>query len=74
MGFVIDLAQGPVEVLVEKLAALQQQMLDQTSKSTAVHVKHLISIVGRIISMGLASEPFHDPHLVRCSSIKAVLC
>ena len=56
LGFVIDLDQGQIEVPEEKLAVLQH-MLDQACKSPSLHARQMASIVGRIISMGLAIGP-----------------
>ena len=56
LGFVIDLALGQVEVPQEKLVALQHR-LDQACQLALISAKQLASIVGKIISMGLAIGP-----------------
>ncbi len=56
LGFVIDLALGQVEVPSDKLAALQH-MLNQACRFSLIPASRLASIVGRIISMGLAIGP-----------------
>ena len=52
----IDLALGKIEVPQEKLAALQQSLY-QACQMALMPAKQLASIVGRIISMGLAIGP-----------------
>ena len=52
----IDLALGQVEVPHEKLVALQHR-LDQACQLALMSAKQLASIVGKIISMGLAIGP-----------------
>ena len=56
LGFVLDLARGHIEVLQEKLDSLLT-MLTQATKTTKLSARFLASIVGRIISMGLAVGP-----------------
>ena len=56
LGFVIDLELGQIEVPREKLAALQH-MLDQARRVAQIPARRLASIVGKIISMGLAIGP-----------------
>ncbi len=53
---VIDLARGQIEVPQEKVTNLQQ-VLKQTKSAVYVRAKKLASVVGRIISMGLAIGP-----------------
>ena len=56
LGFVIDLALGQLEVPQEKLVALRQA-LDRACQTSRMLARQLASIVGRIISMGLAIGP-----------------
>ena len=56
LGFVIDLALGQVEVPQEKLVALQHRP-DQACQLALMSATQLASIVGKIISMGLAIGP-----------------
>lgn len=56
LGFVIDLALGQIEVPNEKLVALQRR-LDRACQAAQIPARSLASIVGRIISMGLAVSP-----------------
>ena len=46
-----------------KLTALQH-MLDQACRVARIPARRLASIVGKIISMGLAIESFHDSQYV----------
>ena len=56
LGFVLDLAHGHIEVPQEKLDSLLT-MLTQATRTTKLSARFLASIVGRIISMGLAVGP-----------------
>ena len=56
LGFVLDLAQGQVEVPQEKIVKLLD-MLRQAVLKPSLSARFLASIVGRIISMGLAVGP-----------------
>ncbi len=56
LGFVIDLELGQVEVPRDKLTALQH-MLNQACQSNMIPASRIASIVGRVISMGLAIGP-----------------
>ena len=52
----IDLALGQIEVPNEELVALQRR-LDRACQAAQIPARSLASIVGRIISMGLAVGP-----------------
>ena len=56
LGFVLDLAQGQIEVPQEKIVQLLDT-LRQAAQKPKLSAKSLASIVGRIISMGLAVGP-----------------
>ena len=56
LGFVIDLALGQIEVPQEKITSLQK-VLRQFRPATFVQARKIASIIGRIISMGLAIGP-----------------
>ena len=58
LGFVIDLALGQIEVPREKVVALQRKLAQaQACQYSPIPARQLASIVGRIISMGLAIGP-----------------
>ena len=58
LGFVIDLALGQIEVPREKVMALQHKLAQaQACQYSPIPARQLASIVGRIISMGLAIGP-----------------
>ena len=56
LGFVIDLSAGQLEVPKEKILALKQQ-IHKALELTKIPARLLASIVGKIISMGLAIGP-----------------
>ena len=58
LGFVIDLSMGQIEVpdSEQKLEVLEHR-LQHACQSPSLHAKLLASVVGRIISMGLAVGP-----------------
>ena len=56
LGFVIDLALGQIEVPQEKITSLQK-VLRQLSPATFIQARKIASIIGQIISMGLAIGP-----------------
>ena len=56
LGFVIDTARGQIEVPQEKLASLQH-VLHQVLQADETPARLLASVVGKIISMGLAIGP-----------------
>ena len=56
LGFVVDLELGQIEVPQAKLTALQH-MLDHACRLVQILARCLASIVGKIISMGLAIGP-----------------
>ena len=64
LGFVVDVALGHIEIPQEKIAALQC-LLRRACQSRLVVAKRLASIVGRIISMGLAFGPV-SRFMTRC--------
>ena len=56
LGFVIDTALGQIEVPAPKLDALRS-MIRRVAASPVVKAKQLASILGKIISMGIAFGP-----------------
>ena len=64
LGFVVDVALGQIEIPQEKIAALHC-LLRRACQSRQVVAKRLASIVGRIISMGLAFGPV-SRFMTRC--------
>ncbi len=56
LGFVVDTALGQVEVPQDKLLALHGT-LERATQSERIQARSLASIVGKIISMGLAFGP-----------------
>ena len=56
LGFVVDLELGQIDVPQAKLTALQH-MLDHACWVAQIPARYLASIIGKIISMGLAIGP-----------------
>ena len=56
LGFVVDLSKGQIEVPEDKLAAVKGK-LQKSYQLRLVSAKHLASVVGSILSMGLAIGP-----------------
>ena len=56
LGFVIDMAKGQLEVPQDKILALKS-MVHEASHRRSIPAKRLASIIGKIISMGLAIGP-----------------
>ena len=56
LGFIIDLAVGRIKIPQEKIAVLKR-VLEQTKAAAYVPARKVASIVGWIISMGLAIGP-----------------
>ena len=56
LGFMLDMEKGHIEVPAERLAATRKK-LDETCALNRIQARQLASIVGSIISMGLAVGP-----------------
>ena len=56
LGFIIDLAKGVIQVPESKIVSLRS-MLQVVKQASCVRAKYLASILGKIISMGLAFGP-----------------
>ena len=56
LGFVVDVCLGQIEVPSEKITALRSA-LHQATQSPRIKARSLASIIGKIISMGLAFGP-----------------
>ena len=57
LDFNLDLEAGLVSFLGEKIDALKTQ-LQQVHKDTSVRAKTLASVIGKVISISLATGPF----------------